>query len=60
MPEDEVIVLLNDIVARLERMEGRQKEIEGRQNEIEERQKVILMETASHSTGSFAPRHEAP
>ena len=53
MPEDEVIVLLNDIVARLERMEGRQ-------NEIEERQKVILMETASHSTGSFAPRHEAP
>ena len=53
MPEDEVIVLLNDIVARLERMEGRQ-------NEIEERQKVILMETASHSTGSFAPRREAP
>jgi hypothetical protein len=41
-------------------MEGRQKEIEGRQNEIEERQKVILMETASHSTGSFAPRREAP
>ena len=53
MPEDEVIVLLKDIVARLERMEGRQ-------NEIEERQKVILMETASHSSGSFASRREAP
>ena len=53
MPEDEVIVLLNDIVARLERIEGRQKEIEGRQ-------KVILMESASHFTGSFAPRREAP
>jgi uncharacterized protein (UPF0335 family) len=52
MPEDEVIVLLNDIVARLERMEGRQKE-------IDERQKAILKETASHSTGSFAPGHEA-
>jgi hypothetical protein len=51
MPEDEVIVLLKDIVARLERMEGRQKE-------IDERQQAILKKTTSHDTGTFARREE--
>jgi uncharacterized protein (UPF0335 family) len=53
MPEDEVIALLKDIVARLERMEGRQKE-------IDERQKAILKDVVSHDTGSFARRAPEP